>query len=401
MEFSDFVRRQFRASLLFLFLGLGLGFLYSLQLIGVIPATWGSLSMGQLRSAHISLMLYGFIPLLLAFLPFSLCARDGVSLRSSLPLLRAFFLVWHTFLSIMTATLLLGLRRNLTFYDYVYELNFLLVFAGIFYIWALFRAGREYERRPLWLTIVQWVALAGPAALLLLMHPTLGRVEATRDGPHGDYTLGMSLALIPVYYLAIKQVAQRDFAQRGRIFWMLPLAGFLVSAVWRLTKLPFPYAAEWAFQSLTLCYLPLLFFWMKEAGAGFGRAPFLSLSALTFLAIDIEGNLLIIPAVRALFHRNDLVIGHAHLAVGLALFFLALSIVSPHLPRLRAHRFALAWSICLGLMALALTLAGFREAGLLDISIHTMWILRSLSGLLAMLTAAVFLFPSLTIRTEE
>ncbi len=400
-EFSDFVRRQFRISVLFLFLGLGLGVTYSLQLLGLVPGTWGALSLLHLRSAHISLMLYGFIPLAIAFLPFSLCARDGVSLRGALPLLRAFFLTWHGFLVIMTATLLSGLRRQLTFYDYVYELNFLLAIAGSFYIWALFRVAREYEHPPPWLRITRWVALAGPLALLFLMHPSLGQVEATRSAPHGDNTLGMSLALIPAYYLAIKQVAQRNFAQRGQILWILPLAGYLVSALWRLTPLDFPYAAEWAFQSLTLCYLPLLLLWLKDAEANFETAPFLFLSAITFLAIDIEGNLLIIPALRALFHRNDLVIGHAHLAMGLAVFFLSLSIVSPHLPRLRAHRFALGWSICLGLMALALSLAGFREAGLLDISVHHMWMLRSLSGLCAMLTAAFFLLPTLAIRAEE
>ena len=33
------------------------------------------------------------------------------------------------------------------------------------------------------------------------MNPTIGQVESTVSGPHGDNTLGMSLALIPIYYL--------------------------------------------------------------------------------------------------------------------------------------------------------------------------------------------------------
>jgi len=399
-DFSDFVRKQFRISVLFLFMGLTLGLLYSLELIGFSFGPLGVLHIPNARSAHISLMLYGFIPLLLSLLPFGLCAKDGVCPRSGIRSLNSFFFLWYTFLVFMTATLLFGTKRNLTFYDYSYELNFLLAFAGVFYILALFRFAAAYAKPPPWLRITKWVTIAGPFALLILMHPTIGRVEATTEGPHGDHTLGMSLALIPAYYLVIKLYAKRDFAQRGKIFWVLPLAGYLLSIGLRIFSESCSYTQEWAFQSLTLCYVPLLLLWMKEAGISFRSAPFLFISAITFLLIDIEGNILVIPAVRALFHRNDLVIGHAHLAVGIAVFSLAMAIVAPHLRRLRPHRLAIVWSTCLATMALVLSLAGFGEAGLFEISVRAMWITRSAAGLLAILSAIALLLPALEIRLD-
>lgn len=399
-DFSNFIQKQFRICLMFLLLGISLGLLYSLQLLGLDTASTPPLPMANIRSAHISLMLYGFIPVLLTMLPFALCAKDQICPARGLQDLNTYFLIWYTFLIFMTLSLLFGVRRNLTFYDFSYELNFLLAFAGFFYIRALLRFKAAYATPPSWLIAIQWLSLIAPFALLALMSPSLGRVEATVDGPHGDQTLGMSLALIPVFYLAIKCRSKTAFEHHGKLFWQIPLAGYIASVTYRMAVGAPSYAMEWAFQSLTLCYIPLLLIWLRKAEVRFTDGPFLVLSAYAFLFIDVEGNILIIPAVRELFHRGDMVIGHAHIAVGVSLFFLALSIVAPHLRKLNERGLAIAWSTCLGAMALALSVAGFREAGLIDVSIQSMWVVRSVSGSIALLAALFFLLPTIEIPVD-
>jgi cytochrome c oxidase cbb3-type subunit 1 len=400
-EFSSFIRKQFRVSLIFLLLGISLGFLYSLQLLGLGPSNVTPLHGVNTRSAHISLMLYGFIPLMLTMLPFSLCAKDEKCPAKGLQDLNTFFLIWYIFLIFMTSSLLFGVRRNLTFYDFSYELNFLLAFAGFFYIRAIFRFEAAYSTPPRWLSVTKWTALAAPFVLIALMNPSIGQVEATvKGGPHGDHTLGMSLALIPVFYLAIKTRAKNLFEHRGKLFWQIPLAGYSLSLIWRGALGEPSYNIEWAFLSLTLCYIPLLLIWLKEARLRFSDSPFLIISIYAFLLIDIEGNILVIPAVRALFHRNDLVIGHAHIAIAVSIFSLAMSIAAPHLRKLNERGLALAWVSCIGVMVLALSVAGLREAGLVDVGIRPMWALRSLSGFLALLSALLFLLPASEISID-
>jgi len=392
-EFAEFVRRKFRVCLIFLLLGLGLGLIYSLQLLGDLPTKLGLLHMASVRSAHVSLMLYGFIPLLMTLLPFSVCAHEGIVSRRGLRHLQIYFQFWYVFLLFMTASLLFGTRRLLPFYDFAYELNYFLAFGGVFYNFALYAFTKKYSRVPLWLRATQCVAACAPIALVILMSPNLGRVEATIEPSHGDNTLAMSLALIPAYYLAIKLHGRRPISHRGRLLWMLPLAAYLISLAMRNFAGPLSYTQEWIFQYFTLLYIPLLILWFREARIRYESAPFLFISAIAFLLIDIEGNLLFIPGIRALFHRNDLVIGHAHLAIGIALLFLAMSAVTPYLERLRIRSFATAWSISLGLMIIALSIAGTREAGLTDMSVPLMWSLRSVSGLVALLVALYFLLP--------
>ena len=92
----------------------------------------------------------------------------------------------------MIFSLLLGKNRGLAFYDFAYELNFLLAFAGLFYILALYKFIKLYKIVPLWIKVCLQIVVIAPIALLILMNPTIGQVESTVSGPHGDNTLGMS-----------------------------------------------------------------------------------------------------------------------------------------------------------------------------------------------------------------
>ncbi len=63
--------------------------------------------------------------------------KEGIHSDKGLRKLQAYFFFWSVFLVYMTLSLLFGVHRGLVFYDFAYELNFLLAFSGIFYIWAV------------------------------------------------------------------------------------------------------------------------------------------------------------------------------------------------------------------------------------------------------------------------
>ena len=378
-SFYDVLKRQLPLWSLVFFLSLLSGIGYAVNLLGYAFPEGTLLEPERLRSLHISLMLYGPMMLLLSLLPFALFHKEGIDIDAQAHNLRRYFLLWNLFLLAMIVTFLLGLTRNLPFYDHRYELNFILAFAGGFYIAAVLKSASRYAIAPLWVNVSRGILFAAPVLLLILMNPQVGQVEETISGPHGDNTLGMSFALIPLYYLIIKLHAADDFRPRWSVLWIIPLAGYVVSVLMRVFSGPLGYESEWLFQWLTFLYAPLLLKWVKDAKLSYATSPYLVVSAAAFLFVMVEGNILFIPEIRWLFHRNDLIVGHAHVAVAVGIFFMALSILDYFmaLPRW----FAAFWSMSVVAMMLVLSAAGFSEAGLIATDIDTMWALRLLIGL--------------------
>jgi len=377
---SRFLSIHLPINMAILALSVAVGFFVSVELLGLIPDSQ-ILQPLRLRSVHISLMLYGAIPLLLSFLPFLLIEKETGRLSSGiLHYLNLYTLSWYLFLVLMVLTLLLGDRRGLPFYDFDYRLNFLLALAGLFYIVALFKAVRRYERLPLWVRVSMGVTLLAPAALLLLMNPVNGPVTQTLKGPHGDNTLGMSFALLPIYYLAFKLLSRTPLRARWAIFWIVPLAGYLLTLLWRFFVGPLSYGGEWAAQWLTLLYIPLLWRWWRDADLSLAARWVLGISVAAFLLVDLEGNILFLPQLRWLFHRNDLVVGHAHLAMGLGVGFLALSLYAERIVRRASLLFVWLFAAGMAAMALVLSLAGVTEAGWKVGEVMFYWKLRTLFG---------------------
>ena len=376
---KQFITDELPLAFFWLLLGLLCGLIYSVEMVGI---EWiqNLLSPDRARSLHISLMLYGFFPLFLSLLPFALFEKEGMLSEKGVAYLRRYFWVWNVFLLFMTMALLFGNMRGLPFYDFPYPLNFLLAFGGVFYLLALIDALRRYEKRPLWVNVSLLVVVVAPAMLVLLMNPEYGQVEKSLVGPHGDNTLGMSFALIPLYYLLIKLAAPGAFIPRWHLLWAIPLIGYVVSLVIRNFFHPLSYGEEWFFQYLTLLYLPLLWRWWKDSKLTFNRSPYLLLSMGAFAFVDLEGNVLFIPQIRELIHRNDLVVGHAHIAMGIAVAFMALSIVHRMVPGVMTKACAVGWATLVSLMALSLSAAGMIEAGWLGGSVETFLIGRSLFG---------------------
>lgn len=274
---KTFLNDELPLGLFWLMFGLMAGLIYALEMVG-LDGSMTLLSPERARSLHISQMLYGFFPLILSLLPFALFEKEGVLTSHAITHLRRYFVLWNVFLLFMSVSLLFGNIRGLPFYDFPYQLNFILAFSGIFYLLALIDALRRYEKRPLWVNISLVAVIAAPIALIVLMNPQYGQVEQTLVGPHGDNTLGMSFALIPIYYLMIKLNAVRSFVPQWKLLWIIPLAGYIVSLIIRNFFHSLSYNEEWFFQYLTLLYLPLLWSWLRDAGVSFRTNPYLILS---------------------------------------------------------------------------------------------------------------------------
>ncbi len=372
---------------LFFVLAAGFGLLYALQLIGIATDT---IRPDLTRSLHITLMLYGFPTAVMTLLPFALFEKDGVLNEASVRYLRMFLSFWILFVVFTIFSLRYGATRGLPFYDFPYELNFLLAFAGMFYILALVQSVKGYVVKPLWVKVSLWVVLVSPVALLILMNPQFGQVEKTLHGPHGDNTLGMSFALMVIYYLTIKLVSNYDgFRPRWHILWIIPLVGYMASVFYRSFVGTLSYNQEWFLQYLTLLYLPLLYRWWKDAKLSYTIHTALFLSILAFVFADIEGNILFIPQIRELFHRNDLVIGHAHIAVGIGYLFLTFAVVSSFWKV--GKRWLYYFAGMLILMAIVLTVSGFEQAGFAQSHTQTHWQMRALIGALFWIGTILFM----------
>ena len=189
----------------------------------------------------------------------------------------------------------------------------------------------------------------------------------------------MSFALLVIYYLAIKLASPHvSFVTRWHILWQIPLGFYLLSVLYRSFVGPLTYEAEWFFQYLTLLYIPTLYRWWKDADLNVSKNITLFISILAFLFVDIQGNILFIPELREIFHRNDLVVGHSHVAVGIGLLFLAFAVIEPFFKiSLRKVLFLTAMLI---LMTLVLTINGFSQAGFAKVDTMTIWTLRAIFG---------------------
>lgn len=389
-NFELFINKHFRISLIFLFLGMVFGIIYSTNLLGFYIDSQ-TLNPADMRSLHISLMLYGFVPLMLSYLPFLLINKEGVKSDSGLYFLNLYTIFWYIFLVFMISSLLFGNTRGLAFYDFPYELNFILAISGLFYIISLIKYIKAYETIPLWIKVCLRITIIAPFALLILMNPTIGQVESTISGPHGDNTLGMSLALIPIYYLIIKLLNNTPFKARWNLLWIIPTLFYFTSVLYRSFIGHLTYEQEWFLQWLTFLYIPLLYRWYKDSDIDKDSKRALFISILAFLFVDVEGNILFIPEFRWIFHRNDLIIAHAHVAMGIGVFFMVIAMFVKHIKELKKTVFyALYLSGLLGIFTV-LSISGFIQAEVFKGDIFYLWLFRTLFGVVTLLSLYSFL----------
>ncbi len=389
-NFNNFIETHFKISFSFFAVGLFFGILYSVNLLGFSMESQ-TLLPANIRSIHISLMLYGFITLMLSYLPFLLINKEVGSSKDGLHYLNLYTIFWYIFLIFMIFSLLFGNRRGLAFYDFPYELNFILALAGVFYIIALYKFIKQYKTLPMWVKICLRVVIIAPIALLILMNPIIGQVESTISGPHGDNTLGMSLAIIPLYYLIIKLVNKDEFTAKWNIFWIIPTIFYFGSVLYRIFFEPLTYNQEWFLQYLTLFYIPLLYRWYKDTNIDKFASKALLISILAFLFVDIEGNILFIPEFRWLFHRNDLIVAHAHMAMGIGVFFMVITIFSKYIKDINKTIFYYTYLTGVLGIFIVLSISGFSQANIIDLDIFNLWVLRTIFGILTIFSLLTFI----------
>lgn len=379
-----------------IFLGaIFVGAIYAWQYLGYSTLNETLLHPATTRSLHITLMLYGPIMLALSLLPFALFHKDGLNLNDAVVPLRNYFFLWHLFLFMAVISILFGVQRNLAFYDFAYELNFVLASSGVFYIIAIFKTIKQYEVLPLWVKVSKTLLFIAPVALLILMNPSIGQVERTPTGPHGDNTLGMSFTLIPLFYLMIKLHAKDKFIAKRDFLWILPLVMYGVSVTMRIIGGDLSINQEWFFQWMTFAYAPLLIMWYRDAKLSLKTSPYLIISIWAFIFVMVQGNILFIPEIKEFFHKNNLVIAHAHVALGIGIFYMGLSVLDYFykLPRMFSHF----WLYVIGIIFVSLTLTGFVEAGLLDINTTPLLWMRLVGGILAVLGVTYFIVKEIRI----
>jgi cytochrome c oxidase cbb3-type subunit 1 len=371
------------------------GTIFAAQYMGLTVLSETLLNPATTRSLHITLMLYGPIMLAVSLLPFALFDKDGLNLDDAVVPLRNYFFLWHLFLFMAVVSIIMGAQRNLAFYDFAYELNFILAASGIFYIIAIFKIIKQYEIKPLWVTVSKILLFIAPIALLILMNPSFGQVERTPTGPHGDNTLGMSFTLIPLFYLMIKLHAKEKFSQSWHPYWVIPLFAYALSVMMRVFTGDLSISQEWFFQWMTFFYAPLLIMWCKRAGITLKNNPYLVISIWAFLFVMIQGNILFIPEIKEFFHKNNLVIAHAHVAIGLGIFFMGMSVLAYFykLP----EKFIHFWLYVIGIIFVPLTIAGFAEAGLISIDTTPLLWMRLIGGVLAIFGLAYFILKEIKI----
>lgn len=393
-DFNNFINKNFKISIAFFALGLFFGIVYSINLLGY-SLNSETLNPANMRAIHISLMLYGFIPLMLSYLPFLLINKELGFDKEGLRYLNLYTIFWYIFLVFMIVSLLLGKNRGLAFYDFAYELNFLLALAGVFYIIALYKFVRLYKTLPLWIKVCLRVVIIAPITLLILMNPIIGQVESTVTGPHGDNTLGMSLALLPIYYLIIKLLNIGEFKARWNILWIIPTVFYFGTVLYRIFFEPLTYNQEWVAQYLTLLYVPLLYRWFKDSNIKPHAKKALLISILAFLFVDVEGNILFIPEIRWVFHRNDLIVAHAHVAMGISVFFMVIAMFINSIKELQKAIYLNSYLFALLGIFTVLSISGFVQAGFLNISSEILWIFRTAFGFFAL----VFIFAFIKMKT--
>ena len=99
-NFNNFVDRTFKISIAFFALGLFFGLVYSINLLG-FTLNSETLNPTNMRAIHISLMLYGFIPLMLSYLPFLLINKEVGFDKEGLRYLNLYTIFWYVFLVFM------------------------------------------------------------------------------------------------------------------------------------------------------------------------------------------------------------------------------------------------------------------------------------------------------------
>ena len=194
-----------------------------------------------------------------------------------------------------------------------------------------------------------------------------------------------------MFYLIIKLLNNEEFIARWNILWIAPIIFYFSSVLYRIFLEPLTYEQEWFFQWLTFLYIPILYRWYKDAQIETFAQKALLISMLAFLFVDVEGNILFIPEFRWLFHRNDLIVAHAHVAMGIGVFFMVIAMFVSYVKELKKLSFYILYLAGLLGIFTVLSISGFIQANVIHGNIDFLWMLRSIFGVLTFSSLFTFI----------
>jgi hypothetical protein len=180
------------------------------------------------------------------------------------------------------------------------------------------------------------------------------------------------------------------FKARWNILWIIPTVFYFVSILYRTIIGHLTYEQEWFFQWLTFLYIPILYRWYKDAKIETFAKKALLISILAFLFVDIEGNILFIPEFRWLFHRNDLIVAHAHVAMGIGVFFMVIAMFVSYVKELKKVSFYVLYLGGLVGIFTVLSISGFIQANVIQGNVQALWTYRSIFGVLTFSSLLAF-----------
>ena len=163
------------------------------------------------------------------------------------------------------------------------------------------------------------------------------------------------------------------------------------TVIYRIFFESLTYNQEWFAQYLTLLYVPLLYRWYKDGNIEPYAKKALLISILGFLFVDVEGNIIFIPEIRWLFHRNDLIVAHAHVAMGIGVFFMVISMFINQIKELHKSLYLNSYLFSLLGIFTVLSISGFAQAGFINIPSQNLWLLRTAFGFFALIFIFAFI----------
>ena len=92
-----------------------------------------------------------------------------------------------------------------------------------------------------------------------------------------------------------------------------------------------------------------------------------------------------------MFHRNDLIVAHAHMAMGIGVFFMVIAMFSKYIKDINKSIFYYTYLTGVLGIFIVLSISGFSQANIIDLDIFNLWVLRTIFGILTIFSLLTFI----------
>jgi cytochrome c oxidase cbb3-type subunit 1 len=382
----------FGSAIAWLLLGSVLGMLAALKMTHVRlldGQDW--LTFGRVRPAHLNIVIYGWASAVGIGVGIWLMGRLCRVVPRHRGLLIAAGAVWNLGVLAGTIGILAGQSRSIEWLEFpgwatpVLFASFALIGTWTVIMFRFRRPGHVYVSQWYLLAAFLWFPwLYATANVLLIWQPVQGSVVGAVNWWYGHNVLGLwftPIGLASAYYMIPKVIGRPIHSYYLSIlgFWSLALF-YSWNGMHHLIGGPFPaWMISASVVASVMMFIPVLTVAINHHLTMRGHFEYLKwsptlrftvLGAMTYTLVSLQGSLMAIPSVNALFHFTDHTVGHAHLGLyGFftmtmfgAMYYIVPRLVGWEWPSARMIRWHF-WLAASGiaLMAGALTLGGFLQ----------------------------------------